>query len=144
MRRYVLISLIGLVGIGIGRVSVSEPAPVTGWTTPATVVSVYDGDTLTVQVTRRMRVRILDCWCSEIRTRDKAEKAKGVAARDHLKSILPEGSQVVLQIPNYTDLGKSFTFGRVLGQVWLPDGESSIAEQMVASGHATKTKQQRR
>lgn len=140
-RRLWLIGCVGIVGIGIGRVSMSDPVPVTGWTTQAKVVSVYDGDTLTVEVTRRMRVRLLDCWASEVRTRDQAEKVRGIAAREHLRTLLPVGSGVVLQIPNHTDIGKSFTFGRVLGQVWTVGGSSSIAEQMVSAGHATKTKQ---
>jgi len=144
MRRSLATCLMAAVILGFGIGRASQPAPVTGWTTSATVVDVYDGDTLTVEVTRRMRVRLLDCWCSEVRTRDKAEKKKGIAAREHLKSILPVGSEVVLQIPNSTDLGKSFSFGRVLGQVWdSPDSVESVAEKMVAAGHATKSKPKR-
>ena len=128
-----------LVSFGAGR---TQPAPQPGWITRAKVVSVYDGDTLTVEVTRRMRVRLLDCWCPEVRTRDKEEKKRGLAAKAHLAELLPEGSEVVLQIPSGTDLGKSFTFGRVLGNVWAnADAASSVSEQMVESGHATATKQ---
>ena len=141
MRRVCMMGLVGIVVLGMCSKSSTEPAPVTGWTTHAKVVSVYDGDTITVEVTRRMRVRILDCWASEVRTRDKAEKARGIAAREHLRTLLPAGSGIVLQIPNHTDIGKSFTFGRVLGQVWTVGGKLSIAEQMVAAGHATPTKQ---
>ena len=131
--------MVVLISFGAGH---ATKAPQPGWITRATVDSVYDGDTLTVEVTRRMRVRLLDCWCPEIRTRDKAEKQRGFAAKAHLAELLPEGSEVVLQIPSGTDLGKSFTFGRVLGNVWAKeDAESSVSEQMVESGHATATKQ---
>ena len=131
--------MVVLISFGAGH---ATKAPQPGWITRAKVVSVYDGDTLTVEVTRRMRVRLLDCWCPEVRTRDKEEKKRGLAAKAHLAELLQEGSEVVLQIPSGTDLGKSFTFGRVLGNVWAKeDAESSVSEQMVQSGHATSQKQ---
>ena len=130
--------MIVLISFGAGH---ATKAPQPGWITRAKVVSVYDGDTLTIEVTRRMRVRLLDCWCPEIRTRDKEEKERGLAAKAHLSKLLPEGSEVVLQIPSGTDLGKSFTFGRVLGNIWADkDAVSSVSEQMVDSGHATAAK----
>ena len=61
--------------------------PPNGWTTEVEVKRVYDGDTLIVDVHRTLTVRLKDCWCSEIRTRDKDEKKKGIAARNHLREI---------------------------------------------------------
>jgi len=37
---------------------------------PCAIVEVYDGDTITVRLTLDLRVRMLDCWTPEIRTRD--------------------------------------------------------------------------
>ena len=50
--------------------------PPEGFTTKATVVRVIDGDTVDVSITRRLRVRLQDCWAPETRTRDIVEKQK--------------------------------------------------------------------
>jgi len=44
--------------------------PSLGWTTRASIERVIDGDTLDVTICRRVRVRLLDCWAPELRTRD--------------------------------------------------------------------------
>lgn len=122
----------------------AAPAPRPAWTTEATVVEVYDGDTVVVEVKRRMRVRLLDCWAPETRTKDAEEKKRGMRSRDQLRTMLPPGSSCILQVPNQIDLGKSFTFGRVLGHLWTDrQAERSVSEQMVADGFATKTKQRK-
>lgn len=114
-------------------------APRPGWVTPAQVVRVYDGDTVVVEVTKRFHVRLLDCWAAEIRTRDQDEKARGLAARDYLRGLI-DGREVLLEVPaDGLEIGKSFSFGRVLGRIYL-DGRD-VARQVVEAGHATKTKQ---
>ena len=124
--------------------------PPKGWTTEVVIKKVYDGDTITVDVKRTLTVRLMDCWCPEIRTRNRDEKKKGIAARDHLKEALvveennkdteKEYTEAVLYIPADEDseLKDIFTFGRVLGYIFV-DGKN-ISEMMVESGHATKEK----
>tara|TARA_B100000749_G_C18302729_1_gene413309 strand:- start:196 stop:639 length:444 start_codon:yes stop_codon:yes gene_type:complete len=124
--------------------------PPNGWTTEVEIKRVYDGDTLIVDVHRTLTVRLKDCWCSEIRTRDKEEKKKGIAARNHLREILLEEKnedtgkleyiKAVLHIPASEDseLKDVFTFGRVLGHIFI-DGKD-VSEIMIESGHATKEK----
>ena len=41
---------------------------------PAKVVSVQDGDTITVEFSFRANIRLKDCWAPETRTKDEEEK----------------------------------------------------------------------
>lgn len=100
---------------------------------PCKIVEVYDGDTVTVELTIKARIRLLDCWAPELRD------TGGKASRDAIKQF--EGKTGLLQVPltGANRLDDVFTFGRVLGYV-LVDGKS-ISELQVTSGHATKEKQ---
>lgn len=119
----------------IGYSSIEKPLE--GWTTKIYVVEVFDGDTITVEIRKRLKIRLLDCWAPETRTKDADEKKRGFAARDYMKS-LAEGKEGVLFIPTEDDISKVFTFGRALGYVWI--GDTNLSEEMVKKGHATKTK----
>ena len=113
-------------------------APRPGWVTPAEVVRVYDGDTVVVEVKKRFHVRLLDCWAPEVRTRDQAEKARGIAARDYLAELI-DGREVLLEVPaDGLEVGKSFSFGRLLGRIYIDDRD--VGQVLVDAGHATKTK----
>lgn len=106
---------------------------------PCEVLEVYDGDTMTVRVSVDLRVRLLDCWAPELKTRDQAEKVKGVAAMEHLRKLAPNGSKAQLTIPlNGDRLDDILTLGRVLGCVSV-DGKD-LSEQQVKSGHARASK----
>lgn len=124
--------------------------PPIGFTTKAKAVRVIDGDTLDVEITRRIRVRLKDCWCPETRTRDLEEKERGLKAKRHLKDLLSldtgffnwgsKGNEVVLFIPadKEGDIKDVFTFGRVVGNIFV-DGED-VSDRMVKDGHATREK----
>lgn len=113
-------------------------APRPGWVTPARVVRVYDGDTVIVEVKKRFHVRLLDCWAPEIRTKDPAEKRQGILARDHLAALI-DGREVILEVPaDGLEIGKSFSFGRVLGQLYIQG--RPVNEMMIEAGRATKDK----
>lgn len=123
------------------NMSAPQP-PQPGWTTPAKVGRVIDGDTVEVSVTRKIRVRLLDCWAPESRTRDLAEKARGLESKRRLGELIDRAAgEVILQVPTGQDqeLAEVFTFGRVLGRLWLPDGRE-VSATMVAEGLATKKK----
>jgi endonuclease YncB( thermonuclease family) len=112
--------------------------PVPGWSVRCTVVEVYDGDTIVVEWTSRARVRLIDCWAPEIKTRDDEEKRAGIAARDHLAKLC-EGKDAILFVPvDQGDIGKQTNLSRFLGRVSV-DGKD-LSEQMVASGYAKKVK----
>lgn len=134
---YLALSL-ALLSLMTCRVESAEPNPQV--TLPCRVTEVYDGDTVTVEITLPIRVRLLDCWAPEIRTTDPVEKQAGFKSRDHL-SKLAEGKTGTLMIPlagadRFDDV---ITLGRVLGYIWV-DGKDISAEQRKA-GHATKEKQ---
>ena len=40
---------------------------------PCTITEWYDGDTPTVEITLRIRVRLEDCWAPEVTGRNKAQ-----------------------------------------------------------------------
>jgi endonuclease YncB( thermonuclease family) len=115
-------------------------------TETAIVKEVYDGDTIVVEVTKKYRVRMLDCWAPEIRTKDAEEKKKGLQSRDFLANILHVGDEVLVEVPTTRNFEDSTTLGRVLGYVWKDldnDGKlDNVSETMVKQGFATKDKQQ--
>ena len=123
--------------------------PPKGITTDVKVSRVIDGDTVDVEITRTVRVRLLDCWAPETRTRDPVEKVKGYESRKHLNSLLRQvfyndlaarkQKQVTLFIPadEQGEIKDNFTFSRVLGRLFV-NGED-VSERMVEAGKATKT-----
>lgn len=121
----------------MSRSTPPEPA----WTTPAKVVYVIDGDTVVVDVTRRLRIRVLDCWAPESRTRDLDEKHRGLAAKENMCRLLPVGSPVTVSIPTSIDgdVQDVLTMGRFLAHVWSADGVN-VADAQFKAGHATREK----
>ena len=101
----------------------------------AEVIKVVDGDTLDaridlgfdVHVNKRIRLMGIDTW--ESRTRDKAEKVKGLAAKARLKELLKEDKNKFKLISHGT--GK---FGRVLGDIEISVG--NVCDILVEEGHA--------
>jgi len=116
----------------------SRPSP--GLTARAIVERVIDGDTVNVLVTIPVTVRLADCWAPEIRGID---KVAGLLSKAHLESLIPEKSRVLVQVnTGHVDaMSGVFTFGRVVGDIWVDDLDHSIAEEMVRSGFATKNKE---
>jgi endonuclease YncB( thermonuclease family) len=140
--------LIGLLAICVRADAYPQPAPcnnpalppATGWTTAARITEVYDGDTITVEVTRRFRVRLLDCWAPEIRTRDAEEKARGLEAAAYL-TALAEGKDAILHVPlEGIDAAGAWSMGRILGHVWMVGDDRHLSSHMIEAGHATRTK----
>lgn len=105
----------------------------------ATVISVYDGDTITVSVdlgfhiSQVMPVRLARINCPEVRGDSATE---GLAARDYLRSILPAGKRVTLV--TYKD-GKE-KYGRYLADVYLAEPRvfNCVNDMLVSKGFARK------
>jgi len=116
--------------------------PKHGLSIPVKIVDVYDGDTLTVEIKFKLKVRLLDCWAPEVRTRNLEEKKKGLVARDFVRG-LALNKEGTLWVPsrNVKTLGNLFSFDRVLGYIWISDEKKSLSETIVDAEHATKTKQ---
>lgn len=141
--RHLFISIVLAAGVVL---SADDSAPPRGITTDAVVREVYDGDTIVVTVQSELRIRLLDCWAPEVRTRDTEEKRRGFASRDHLAGLIPPGSTIRIQIPTTGRLEDSITLGRVLARAWRdsdgdgqPDADVSV--EQVRAGHATARKE---
>ena len=121
--------LIGVVLLGISLQVNAECFPVTE------VLKVVDGDTVDVQIrvkpldldllaNMRIRMEGINAW--ESRSRNREEKALGLAAKQRLSELVLAPITVCLS-------GKG-KFGRWLGTLF--DGETNINEQLVQEGHA--------
>lgn len=136
-----LISVIILAGV----IHAQSKNPYQNLTEKAVIKEVYDGDTIVVEVTKLYRVRMLDCWSAEVRTKDKKEKERGIEAKNFLGTLLKEGDEVLIEIPTTNKFEDSISLGRVLGYVWKDvdkDGKlDNISEKMVQGGFATKKKE---
>ena len=140
--------LLGLFALcfALGANPVAEqPAPPLGVTFDAKVVRVIDGDTMEVEVTRKVTIRVIDCWCPELHPKTgtpverQAESLKGFAAKAAMEELV-QGRSVKVYVPVEGDkIGDAFSFGRALGKVWRSDGKY-LAQEMIRAGHATATK----
>lgn len=122
-------------------------APDPGITLDARVTRIVDGDTVdcTVLVPLVFRIRLIDCWSAETRTRDPEEKQRGLAAKSYLEQLIGQ-DPVRVHIPGRAKLGDMLTLDRVLGRVWpTRDGtplSGDLSSRMVEAGHATSTKKE--
>ena len=109
----------------------------------AKVLKVVDGDTIDamidvgfdIWVKKRIRYKGIDTW--ESRTRDLAEKKKGLAAKDRNKELLEQVSSK----PGYFRL-KSYgvgKYGRVLADIFIMDANGvqiNVNQALITEGHA--------
>lgn len=127
------------------RFVTAQQKPNTILEVPAKVVSVYDGDTATLEFNIKANVRLLDCWAPEIRSRNAEEKKKGLASKEYLESLLKTNDEVYVRIPFDGNLSNSLSLSRILGNIYKDiDGDGvkdNISEVMVKKGYATKTKE---
>jgi micrococcal nuclease len=103
----------------------------------ASVLSVYDGDTITVNVElgfninfiETIRLARIDAW--ELRG---TERAKGLEARDWLRSAIPPDSTVYI----HTIKDKKGKYGRYLGDIYVFENGNFIClnDELVLEGHA--------
>jgi micrococcal nuclease len=110
----------------------------------ATLERIVDGDTFDCSLDlgfdvklHKQRVRLAGIDTPESRTRDKAEKVLGLAAKERLKELCFGKFKV-------KSLGKG-KYGRILGIPYTEDGQD-ICQMLIEEGHAveyhggTKTK----
>ena len=105
------------------------------------VVRVVDGDTVDVDIDlgfgiwlRKERVRIMGIDTPESRTRDKVEKAFGLASKAKLKELLKNGAILKTQVSKKGEDMKG-KFGRILGDFILED-DRKVTEVLIEEGHA--------
>ena len=104
---------------------------------------VVDGDTIDVTIDlgfdlyKKERVRVAGVDTPEKRTRDLEEKSLGIDATNWLKEKL-EGAisgndDLVIRTELVGGVGK---YGRLLGWLYIGDGDVSINEEMIDEGYA--------
>lgn len=97
----------------------------------AVITNIVDGDTVDMVIdvgfylTYSTRARLSGIDAPEPRG---ATRRKGDAATDHLESMIPPGTKVVVRT------SKDDSFGRWIVEIWL-NGEN-VNEVMVKDGHA--------
>ena len=96
------------------------------------VESVIDGDTIKVVFRPcffskwfTFNVVLLDCKAPQIRTKDLAEKEKGVKARNYLFNVLVKQPNVFIECGNFD------SFGRLQGHVFLDNKRRVSVNELV-------------
>ena len=106
------------------------------------ILRVVDGDTVDVDIDlgfgmwmHKERVRMMGIDTPESRTRDKVEKAFGLASKARLKELLPIGSMQILKTEiDRSGEDKKGKFGRILGD-FIVD-EKRCTDILIEEGHA--------
>jgi micrococcal nuclease len=106
------------------------------------VLRVVDGDTVDVDIDlgfgmwmHKERVRMMGIDTPESRTRDKVEKAFGLASKARLKELLPIGSMSVLKTEiDRSGEDKKGKFGRILGDFITDD--KRCTDILIEEGYA--------
>ena len=106
----------------------------------ATIRRWVDGDTVDVtldlgfDILYNNRIRLYGINTPESRTRDLEEKKRGLAAKERVKELCPDGSKVQLKT---TKDGRG-KFGRILGEIFMPGVVQSINQLLIEEGHAVE------
>jgi len=103
------------------------------------ITRVVDGDTCDCDVDlgfgifTKDRIRLMGIDTPESRTRNKKEKALGLAAKAYLKELLKKNKGNIILRTSKEGKGK---FGRILGTLLIYDGMTSVNQMLVNEGHA--------
>lgn len=129
--------------------------PPVGLCIPCRSVKAIDGDTVEIVAVTGLhwRVRLLDCWCHELRSGGEELRAQGRAARDFAQQSIDEARVCHVWIPGGEEIeqivaaGGSVnpleltTFSRILGHVFVSD-EATLSDLVVRAGHGYRTKRE--
>ena len=104
---------------------------------------VVDGDTIDVTIDlgfdlyKKERVRVAGVDTPEKRTRNLEEKALGIDATNWLKKKLADAitgdDELIIRTELSGGIGK---YGRLLGWLYIGDGDVSLNEEMITQGYA--------
>lgn len=108
------------------------------------VISVYDGDTMTVDldlgfgiIQKKRTLRFYGVNTPELRGGTDESKAEGVKARDHVRKLVEEASEVYIT-SHYDKSGK---YGRILATVIVIDADGfavNVNEDLLKQGMAVE------
>jgi len=104
----------------------------------AYVVSVYDGDTCTVNIDLGLhtwihgeKIRLARINAPELRG---AEREQGILSRDYLRQLILDREIILNTIKDQKE-----KYGRYLGEIWVKDDNDvyyNVNDKMVAEGYA--------
>jgi micrococcal nuclease len=103
------------------------------------VENVVDGDTIDVlidlgfDILFQSRVRLAGIDTPESRTKDLAEKALGLEAKEYLKKHIKDAKTVVIKTEK---MDSSEKYGRILGWVYINGETVSLNDMMINDGYA--------
>jgi micrococcal nuclease len=103
------------------------------------VENVVDGDTIDVlidlgfDILFQSRVRLAGIDTPESRTKDLAEKALGLEAKEYLKKYFKDAKSVVIKTEK---MDSSEKYGRILGWVYVNGDTVSLNDKMINDGYA--------
>lgn len=103
------------------------------------VEAVVDGDTIDVlidlgfDILFASRVRLAGIDTPESRTKDLAEKALGLEAKEYLKKQLKDAKSVIIKTEK---MDSSEKYGRILGWVYVDGNTVSLNDTMIEDGYA--------
>jgi micrococcal nuclease len=105
-----------------------------GTSTSATIVKVYDGDTIHAVFDFmgkpfKWKCRIAHVDTPELRTKNEEEKKRGYAVRDQL-------SELILNKVVQLDCQEFDKYGRLLVEITIPETKVRVHEWLVENGHA--------
>ena len=109
----------------------------------AKLIKVVDGDTVDALIDcgfstfKKERIRLYGIDAPESRTRNKAEKKRGLAAKARLKELIKEGkNEFIVE----TKIDKKGKYGRLLGTLRSDavDKKRSYNKILLDEGHATE------
>ena len=105
----------------------------------AKLIRVVDGDTVDAMIDcgfstfKKERIRLYGIDTPECRTRDKEEKARGLAAKARLEELIAEGdNEFIVE----TSIDKKGKYGRILGEFLSLDDRTNINELMIHKHNA--------
>ena len=103
------------------------------------VENVVDGDTIDVlidlgfDILFASRVRLAGIDTPESRTKDIAEKALGLEAKEYLKKSLKDAKSVIIKTEK---MNSSEKYGRILGWLYINGDTVSVNDMMINDGYA--------
>ena len=100
---------------------------------------IIDGDTVEVEISTKVKVRLLDCWCPEMRA------VGGPEAKQFVEQVLYGKEQVTLNVPleHVANISNLFTFGRLLAHIGFIDTDGvtkDLSEEIIKAGHGKAIK----
>ena len=103
------------------------------------ITRVVDGDTVDAEISLGYnvyiteRIRLMGIDTPESRTRNRKEKALGLAAKAYLKELLKENKGDIILRTSKEGKGK---FGRILGTLLIYGGMTNVNQHLIDEGHA--------